>query len=162
MQLVEHALTSSGTTSVAMLSEIHRRTTCVPIGDWQSPVDMELAWIDIQSQDGVFGRGPVQNLGGPFDDVTLDNLFKATLDGSFGSMTFGHVARTRLSEEFLHTDLSVAGMLANGAGVGAVDLVYVPHSGAGLTTIFYDPNTGHIWVVPPAGFEFTSVNIGGS
>ncbi len=43
-----------------------------------------------------------------------------------GSLSFGLVAQTGLSEEFVANDLTVVGSLAGGGDLGAVDLIYVP------------------------------------
>ena len=55
-----------------------------------------------------------------------DNIFKATFGGSFGSLSFGNVAQTGLSEEFVLNDLTVVGSLAGGGELRSVDLRYVP------------------------------------
>ena len=60
----------------------------------------------------------------------LDNIFKATFGSSFGSLSFGNVAQTGLSEQFVLDDLSVVGSLAGGGDLGEVDLIYVPEPGS--------------------------------
>ena len=45
---------------------------------------------------------------------------------SFGSLSFGNVAQTGLSQEFVLNDLTVVGSLAGGGDLGNVDLIYVP------------------------------------
>ena len=69
---------------------------------------------------------PAQNLEGSFDNDTDNNIFKATLGSSFGSLSFGNVAQTGLSVEFVLNDLTVVGSLAGGGDLGPVDLIYVP------------------------------------
>jgi hypothetical protein len=66
------------------------------------------------------------NLGGSFDNDADNNIFKATFGSSFGSLTFGNVAQTGLSKDFVRNDLTVIGSLAGGGDLGAVDLIYVP------------------------------------
>ena len=63
---------------------------------------------------------------GAFDNDVDANIFKATFGSSFGSISFGNVARTGLSEDFVVNDLTVVGSLEGGGGLGDVDLVYVP------------------------------------
>ena len=50
----------------------------------------------------------------------------ATFGSSFGSLSFGLVAQTGLSEDFVANDLTVIGSLAGGGDLGNVDLIYVP------------------------------------
>jgi hypothetical protein len=91
-----------------------------------APAGMELTSINIDSASGIFTGESAQNLGGSFDNDADNNIFKATFGSSFGSVSFGNVAQTGLSEEFLLGDLSVVGSLAGGGDLGDVDLVYVP------------------------------------
>jgi hypothetical protein len=91
-----------------------------------APAGMELSSINIDSVAGIFTGQSAQNLGGSFDNDADANIFKATFGGSFGSVSFGNVAQTGLSEEFVLGDLSVVGSLAGGGELGSVDLVYVP------------------------------------
>ena len=91
-----------------------------------APASTELTSINIDSAGGVFTGDAAQNLGGSFDNDADDNIFKATFGGSFGSLSFGNVAQTGLSEEFVLNDLSVVGSLAGGGALGDVDLIYVP------------------------------------
>ena len=63
---------------------------------------------------------------GAFDNFAVDNLFKATFGGSFGSISFGQVLPTGIAEGDLAADLSAVGSLAGGGDLGVVDLVYVP------------------------------------
>jgi hypothetical protein len=86
----------------------------------------ELTSINIESTSGIFTGQSAQNLGGSFDNDADDNIFKATFGSSFGSLSFGTVARTGLSETFLLDDLNVVGSLAGGGDLGEVDLIYVP------------------------------------
>ena len=51
---------------------------------------------------------------------------KATFGRSFGSLSFGNVAQTGLSEEFGLGDLTVIGSLSGGGDLGNVDLIYGP------------------------------------
>ena len=91
-----------------------------------APVSTELTSINIDSAGGIFTGDPAQNLGGSFDNDADNNIFKATFGSSFGSLSFGNVAQTGLSEEFVRNDLTAVGSLAGGGDLGAVDLIYVP------------------------------------
>jgi hypothetical protein len=86
----------------------------------------QLTSINIDSAAGIFTADAAQNLGGSFDNDADNNLFKATFGSSFGSLSFGNVARAGLSEDFVLADLSVVGSLAGGGALGDVDLVYIP------------------------------------
>jgi hypothetical protein len=91
-----------------------------------APAGQELTSINIDSATGIFTGEAAQNLGGSFDNDADDNIFKATFGGSFGSLSFGNVAQTGLSYEFLLADLTVVGSLAGGGDLGAVDLIRIP------------------------------------
>ena len=91
-----------------------------------APSGTELTSINIESAGNVFTGDAAQSLGGSFDNDTDNNIFKATFGSSFGSLSFGHVAQTGLSEEFVLNDLTVVGSLAGGGELGSVDLIYVP------------------------------------
>lgn len=91
-----------------------------------TPAGVELTSINIESTAGVFTGDPAQNLGGSFDNDADDNIFKATFGSQFGSLSFGNVAQTGLSQEFVANDLTVVGSLAGGGDLGDVDLIYVP------------------------------------
>jgi len=91
-----------------------------------------LTSINIDSAGGIFTGEAAQNLGGSFDNDADDNIFKATFGGSFGSLTFGNVAQSGLSEDFVVNDLTVVGSLAGGGDLGSVDLVYVPEPTSSL------------------------------
>ena len=91
-----------------------------------APSGTDLTSVNIDSAAGIFTGDPAQNLGGSFDNDSDNNLFKATFGSSFGSLSFGLVAQTGLSEDFVANDLTVVGSLAGGGDLGNVDLVYVP------------------------------------
>ena len=91
-----------------------------------APAGVELTSINIDSAAGIFTGTEAQNLGGSFDNDADANIFKATFGGSFGSLSFGRVAQTGLTQEFVLNDLTVVGSLSAGGDLGAVDLVYVP------------------------------------
>ncbi len=91
-----------------------------------APAGTELTSVNIDSAGGIFTDQPAQNLGGSFDNDADNNIFKATFGSSFGTLSFGNVAQTGLSEEFVLNDLTVVGSLAGGGDLGAVDLIYVP------------------------------------
>lgn len=100
-----------------------------------APAGTQLTSVNIDSAAGVFTGDPAQNLGGSFDNDADGNIFKATFGSSFGSISFGKVARTGLSEAFVLADLSVVGSLAGGGALGNVDLIYVPEPCSLLLTI---------------------------
>ena len=86
--------------------------------------------LNIDSAGSIFTGDPAQNLGGSFDNDADNNIFKATFGSSFGSLSFGNVAQTELSEDFVANDLTVVGSLNGGGDLGAVDLIYVPEPSA--------------------------------
>ena len=101
-----------------------------------APKGTSLTSINIESAAGIFTAAAAANLGGSFDNDADANIFKATFGSSFGSLSFGNVASTGLSREFLMLDLSVVGSLEGGGGLGDVDLIYVPEpSGLGLCVL---------------------------
>ena len=91
-----------------------------------APAGKELTSINIESAASIFTGDPAQNLGGSFDNDADNNIFKATFGSSFGSLSFGNVARPDLSRDVVAGDLTVVGSLAGGGDLGAVDLIYVP------------------------------------
>ena len=95
-----------------------------------APAGTELTSINIDSAGGIFTGEPAQNLGGSFDNDADGNVFKATFGSSFGSLSFGNVAQSGLSEDFVANDLTVVGSLNGGGDLGAVDLIYVPEPSA--------------------------------
>jgi hypothetical protein len=97
-----------------------------------APVGTELTSINVDSAAGVFTGDAAMNLGGSFDNDADNNIFKATFGGSFGSLSFGNVAQTGLSEAFVLGDLTVVGSLAGGGDLGNVDLIYVPEPASWL------------------------------
>ena len=91
-----------------------------------APAGTDLTSINIDSAASIFTGDAALNLGGSFDNDADNNIFKATFGSSFGSLSFGNVAQTGLSEDFLVSDLSAIGSLNGGGDLGNVDLVYVP------------------------------------
>ena len=91
-----------------------------------APAGTELTSINIDSASGVFTGEAAANLGGSFDNDADGNIFKATFGGSFGSVSFGNVAQTGLTKEFVLSDLTAVGSLNGGGDLGDVDLIYVP------------------------------------
>jgi hypothetical protein len=91
-----------------------------------APAGVSLTSVNIDSAGAVFTGAPAQNLGGSFDNDANGNIFKATFGSSFGSISFGNVAQTGLSKNFVLGDLTVVGSLAGGGALGNVDLIYVP------------------------------------
>jgi hypothetical protein len=97
-----------------------------------APAGLELTSINFDSAAGIFTGEAAANLGGSFDTDADANIFKATFGSSFGSLSFGNVAQTGLSEESVLGDLTVIGSLAGGGDLGNVDLVYVPEPASAL------------------------------
>ena len=91
-----------------------------------APAGTELTSVNIESAAGIFTGQAASHLGGSFDNDSDQNIFKATFGSSFGSLSFGNVARTGLSQAMLQDDLTVVGSLAGGGALGNVDLIYVP------------------------------------
>jgi hypothetical protein len=91
-----------------------------------APAGKELTSINIDSTAGIFTGQPAQNRGGSFDNDADNNIFKATFGSSFGSISFGPVARSGQSRDVVLGDLTVVGSLAGGGSSGNVDLIYVP------------------------------------
>jgi hypothetical protein len=91
-----------------------------------TPAGVQLTSVNIDSAAGIFTADTAANLGGSFDHHSGENIFKATFGSSFGSLSFGNVAVTGLSRDFLLSDLTVVGSLAGGGGLGEVDLIYLP------------------------------------
>ena len=82
--------------------------------------------INTDSAAGIFTGQPAANLAGSFDNEADANIFKATFGSSFGSLRFGNVAQTGLSEDFVFDDLTVVGSVASGGDLGNVNVDYVP------------------------------------
>jgi hypothetical protein len=101
-----------------------------------APAGTELTSINIDSAGGIFTGEAAMNLGGSFDNDADNNVFKATFGGSFGSLSFGNVAQTGLSEEFVLGDLTVVGSLSGGGDLGNVDLIYVPEPSSVVLALF--------------------------
>ena len=91
-----------------------------------APAGVEFTSISIDSAAGIFTGSTAQGLSGSFDNDAHNNIFKATFGSSFGSLSFGNVSQSGLSEAFVRSDLTVIGSLAGGGALGDVDLVYVP------------------------------------
>ena len=122
------AIQPNGTTDDEQTSVIYNAFTAEMGVD--APAGKALTSINIDSVSGIFTGDPAQNLGGSFDNDTDNNIFKATFGTSFGSLSFGPVARSGLSEEFLVSDLTVVGSLEGGGDLAEVDLVYTPEPSA--------------------------------
>ena len=122
------AIAKSGTEGDAQTSIVYNATAGEMAVD--APPGKQLTSLNIESASSILTGAPAQNLGGSFDNDTDNNIFKATFGGSFGSLSFGNVAQSRLSQDFVAGDLTVVGSLAGGGDLGAVDLVYVPEPSA--------------------------------
>ena len=118
------ALVNGGTTGDAQTSVVYDANAGEVSVD--APAGVELTSIIIDSAAGIFTGDAATNLGGSFDNDADNNIFKATFGSSFGSLSFGNVAQTGLSEDFVLNDLTAVGSLAGGGDLGAVDLIYVP------------------------------------
>ena len=105
-----------------------------------APAGVELTSINVDSAAGIFSGNAAESLGGSFDNDADGNIFKATFGGSFGSLSFGNVARQGLAEEFIVRDLTVVGSLAGGGELGNVDLVYVPEPMSSLLLCIAAPH----------------------
>ena len=79
-----------------------------------APAGKDLTSVNIESASGIFTGAPAQNLGGSFDNDSDNNIFKATFGSSFGTLSFGNVAQTDLSQQAVADDLTVVGSLAGG------------------------------------------------
>lgn len=100
-----------------------------------APAGTELTSVNIDSAAGIFTGDAAANLGGSFDNDADGNIFKATFGSSFGSVSFGNVAQTGLTKEFVLSDLTVVGSLNGGGDLGNVDLIYVPEPGSLLLSV---------------------------
>ena len=116
--------TADANTSDGRTSAIYNSAT----GEFSvdTPASIQLTSINIDSAAGIFTCADARNLGGSFDIDSDDNIFKSTFGGSFGSVRFGNVAQTGLSEAFVLGDLTIVGSLRGGGDLGEVDLIYVP------------------------------------
>jgi hypothetical protein len=118
------ATNRGGTVGDGQTSIVYNATTGELAVD--APANAELTSINIDSATGIFTGDPAQNLGGSFDNDADDNIFRATFGSSFGSLSFGNVAQSGLSEEFVGNDLTAVDSLAGGGRLGDVDLIYIP------------------------------------
>ena len=84
-----------------------------------SPADVDLTSINVDSTAGILTGESAQNVEGTFGS-------------SVGSLSFGNVSQAGLSEGFVLEDLTVIGSRAGGGDLGNVDLVYVPEPAAVL------------------------------
>lgn len=92
-----------------------------------APTSQELTSINIDSADGIFTGDPPLGIGGSIDPGPSDhNIFKATFRATFGDHSFGHVAQTGLTQEFVANDLTVIGSFVGPVPFDDVDLVYIP------------------------------------
>jgi hypothetical protein len=117
------ALSPEGRRADGQTSIIYRAATGEIVVD--APAGNELTSINIDSAAGIFTGDPAVHLGGSFDHDADDNIFKATFGSSFGSLSFGAVARPGLEDDFLLGDLTVIGSFRGGGALGDVDLIYV-------------------------------------
>jgi hypothetical protein len=97
---------------------------------------VELTSINICSLSGVFTAQAPDNLGGAFDIDTDSTIFKATFGGNFGSLSFGDVAKTGLSAEYVMSDITVMGSTAEGRALEQINVIYVPEPTAWLLALF--------------------------
>ena len=111
-----------------------------------APAGVALTSINIDSDSGIFRGEPADNLGGSFDNSSVDNIFKATFGSSFAALSFGKVAQAGLSEQFVLTDLSVIGSLDGGGALGDVDLIYIPVPEPSTMALAVFSLLGWLWV----------------
>lgn len=90
-----------------------------------APANKRLTSINIDSAVEIFTGARPHNLEGTFDTWSDRNIFKGTFVGGFDSISFGNVAQTGLTLDFVLNDLTVVGSLEGGGGLGEVDLVYM-------------------------------------
>jgi hypothetical protein len=104
-----------------------------------------LTSINLESEAGIFTGDPALNLGGVLDRDTDHNIFKATSEDSFGSITFGSVAERYLPYRLILNDLTVTGTLVDGTPVEDVDLIWIPEPntlvllGLGILGLLWKP-----------------------
>ena len=93
-----------------------------------APVSTKLTSINIDSAAGIFtgDKTLCNKVVGGFDWCTSNNILMASFGGSFRSLSWGNVAQTRLSEDFVANDLTVVGSVGGGGDLGDVDLIYIP------------------------------------
>ena len=118
------AVQAGGTAGDGQTSLVYNAATGELLVD--APSGNELTSINLTSEGDKFVGDKPAILDGAFDNFAVDNLFKATFGGSFGSISFGQVLPAGLTESDLAADLSAVGSLAGGGDLGEVDLVYVP------------------------------------
>lgn len=119
------AIDSAGAANDAQTSIGYNPTTGEVFIDAPSGVD--LTSFRVESTASVFTGAPAENLilpPGGFDRDDDEVIFKSTVGSTFGSLSFGNVAQTGLTEVFLLSDWSVTGSLDVGGGLGDVDLIY--------------------------------------
>ena len=93
----------------------------------RAPGEMSTVWLGLApSAAGIFTGDTAENLGGSFDNDADNNIFKATFGRGFGPLSFGNVAQTGLSEDFIRNDLTIVGSLFGGGDLGPVDIIYIP------------------------------------
>ena len=127
------ALGVSGSTGDGQTSLVYDASTGQLSVD--APSGQELTSINVTSSAGRFLGNAPAILDGAFDNFAMDNIFKATFGGSFGSISFGNVLPVGIAESDVADDLSVVGSLAGGGDLGNVDLVYVPEPASMLLLI---------------------------
>lgn len=95
--------------------------------------NVRLISVNIDSRVGIFTGDPALNLVGSPDIDDNHKIFKLSNEFGFGSLTFGNVAQTRLSKDFILEDLRAYGVLVGGDVITDVEFVYVPEpAGLGL------------------------------
>ena len=70
-----------------------------------APAGQELTSINVTSAGGRFIGNRPTALDGAFDNFAVDNVFKATFGGSFGSISFGNVLPIGIAESDVVADL---------------------------------------------------------
>ena len=135
-----------------------------------------LTSINIDSAGSMFitANADMAVFNGSFDNVSANNLFKATFGSNFGEVNMGNVLPTGMDAFAVIADLTAVGSLDGGGDLGAVDLVCVNceecmlcgwdwffrgEIGDEQTSIVYNPADGSLGVDAPAGTDLTSINI---
>ena len=101
-----------------------------------APASTNLTPIHIASADSsLVGEQPA-TFGDAFENLAADNLFTATFDGGFETLSLGNVVPMALSEVESAADLTVEGSLEGGGVLGSVDFIYIPEPSTVLLAAF--------------------------
>ncbi len=167
---IQRGLLANGQVEDARASIIYDSATGRVMVD--APAGVDLTTISIQSSAAVFTGEPAQGLSSDFDVDHDDLLFKSLFQpNSFGSLSFGKVARTGIPETDFGNDLSVTGSRAGGGALGEVDLIYFAGSPAepgirlqgqlddGQVSMVYNASTGELTIDAPVGNRLALLDV---